>query len=269
MTNRGSRDTKYKYNNVYNGKIKSREPTRSSEHNNIVLLWRTILLSALSIALIEIFIQQGWRPIYPEGIIIKGAGNLKKKHLNDSTKQIINQSLMEIDPQSIKISLLEDLPIEDAFVRRKMFPPRVEIELQQTKIIASASRKLSTGKENGMLDEKGNWIPIAIAYKLKDLNTTVRVEGWTQIEKERIATILKSREYLGGNLERIIISPQGDLSLGTKNFKLIQLGSEKSILDKQLKTISKLNILLPKKFIENNEAIIDIRDPSKPEIQLP
>ena len=68
---------------------------------------------------------------------------------------------------------------------------------------------------------------------------------------------------------KIIVSPNGELSLQTKNFETIHLGANSFKINAQINALNQLIKTLPKNFINQPGTILDIRDPAKPELQIP
>ncbi|WP_320677249.1 cell division protein FtsQ/DivIB [Prochlorococcus sp. MIT 1300] len=201
---------------------------------------------------------------------IKGNSKLDPQSIINASGSTFPQPLLLINPKELERTLLIMLPVKAVSIRKQLIPPRLEIELQERKSIAYATRKSSQGPyENGVLDKDGQWMSMKIA-KLGDPPTTqIIVEGWTKNDQKRISIILRERRKIGNDLEKIILSPTGELSLKTKEFKLIQLGSDKSQLIKQLQAFTELKRTLPKRLRNKNDSSIDLRDPLKPELQIP
>ncbi|MFL0789202.1 MAG: cell division protein FtsQ, partial [Prochlorococcus sp.] len=84
-----------------------------------------------------------------------------------------------------------------------------------------------------------------------------------------ISRVLEQRDQLGSPLLKIIVAPDGELSLQTKALGLIQLGMNPDHLDEQLKTITHLTSTIPPEYRNRQGTSIDLSDPGKPELQVP
>ncbi len=255
---------------VQSSREKRRKKIKRQKRNEQVLhLWRTFFFTTLTGLLGWIFINNGWALISKEDIKIHGSKKIDPESIIKASEFFLPKPLLSINPRSLEKKLLENLPISKVTIRRTLVPPRLEINLLERQPIAYAFRKYSNRKEEGMLDKDGEWMPLSMANQLKPTSIELHVEGWIESQKDRVSTILDNRNNLGSPLEKIILSPTGALTLKTQELGVIHLGSNRSFLEKQLKIIPHLSKTLPKTFRNKYENTIDIRDPSKPEVQLP
>ena len=153
-------------------------------------------------------------------------------------------------------------------MQRRLLPPGLDIVLEDRRPIAAASRTAARGREQGMVDREGNWMPLTVARQGDAPATAVRIEGWIPSRRSVIASVLERRDQLGSPLLLIQIAPDGDISLRTKALGLIKLGSNQQLLNQQLNTIALLSSSLPENLRGQTSDAIDLSDPSKPELQL-
>lgn len=255
-------------------KIKSRGERRKelrAQYRNVklILLWRIFLYTSLSIGLSHIFIKQGWAPVNTEQIQIKGKTKLQAKTIVKFSGLDLPIPLLEINPKDLEKSLLKDLPLKAISVRRIAMPTRLQIELQERKPVALAWRTGPNGREEGMVDKNGYWIPFLTPKQIEGPLGELYIEGWMTKHREWISKVLSNKNKLGSPLKRIILTPNGELSLQTKEFSLVQLGSNSTLIERQLKTLEQLSNNLPPGFRNIRGTTIDMRDPSKPELQMP
>ncbi len=222
----------------------------------------------MSYGLSFLFINAGRQPIHTEQIQVKGSKKIGAQSIVNASEIGFPKALIEINPKEVELNLLKNLPLNRVSIRRGLFPPNLEIELQEKKPIAFAKRRSSKGEEQGMLDKEGFWIPLKIANKIEPPVKPLYVDGWMASHRESISIILANREKLGSALEKITLTPNGEIILKTKAFKAIYLGRNILKLKEQLKTISQLSKSLPSSFLYTSKTSIDIRDPKKPELQL-
>jgi len=173
-----------------------------------------------------------------------------------------------LNPVDLEKKLEEVLPIRQAVVYRRLIPPSLEISLTEKKPIAYGMRRKGKVKEKGMLDINGEWIPIKFLGQVNPPPTPLSIEGWMPSHKERISIVLKHRNRLGSPLTRVIISPNGEMTLETKGLGLIELGFDSQRVLTKLKATAHLNKGLPSQYRNKPGMIIDMRDPSKPELQF-
>ena len=235
----------------------------------LVNLWRTIFFLIISAGTSWLLLSEGWAPINTKQIRISGSGKIHPQSIIDLSKNKFPQSLLSLNPKLLEQSLMKELPIEWIDIRRRLLPRELEITLKERIPIAHATRNLPKGKENGMLDKNGHWMPLKMANQISNSKKELSVYGWRTSEVKRISKILGERDQLGSTLKKIIVTPNGDLSLETKALGKINLGIEAENLDAQLKAVADLHQTLPSSYLNNPKTVIDLRDPSKPELQFP
>jgi len=252
-----------------NSRVEKRRKLRIEHRKEqITQFWRVIIFSSITYGLGSVVITNGWTLIDIAKIHVKGNPKINAKSIVIASGLILPKPLFAINPRQLKTNLLKELPIRNIQIERRLIPPSLEIEITSRKPIAFADRRGSEGKEEGMLDKNGYWMPIKMANKTERPKKDVYVEGWRATHRDWISTILNNQEKIGSKLKRIIVSPNGELSLQTKNFEVIQLGSSSFYIKEQIKALYQLNNNLPTNFVNKKGTILDIRDPSKPELQI-
>ncbi len=232
-------------------------------------LWRVIFLFTLSLGLGFLFIRSSQTEINSEKIHIKGANKLNPDSIINASGYFFPQKLITINPIDLKAILMKELPLQAIEIRKLIFPPIIEIELKERQPIAFASKQISTtNKKEGMVDENGFWMPIEIANLAQTPIHMIYIQGWMPGFEKPISTILKNRENLGSTLEKIILESNGEISLETKYFKRIHLGSKYENLNSQIKILGNLDNILPSLPNKNGARIFDLKDPQKPELQF-
>ena len=235
-------------------------------------IWRLLCFNSISAFLGFLLISEGWSSINSENILIAGNNYIKKERIIKGIKPLLNSPLLAINPKQIEASLLKDLPIKSISISRRIVPARLFIAIEEREPVAFGERNLNSLIEEGLIDKEGFWIEVEDPQQtIKDLNKSVdlSVEGWMEAYKNLISYILKYQDQLGSPLKRLIFSANGEINIQTKDFFMVYLGSNQSIIEKQLKTLAHLSKNLPKKYIQEPRTIIDLRDPQSPKLQLP
>jgi len=252
-----------------NSRVEKRRKLRIEHRNEqITQFWRVFIFSSITYGLGALVITNGWSLIHTAQIQVKGSPKINANSIVIASGLIFPKPLFEINPRQLKTNLLKELPIRSIQMERRLIPPRLEIEITARKPIAFADRRGLEGKEKGMLDKKGYWMPIKMANKTELPKKDVYVEGWRATHRDWISIILNNQEKIGSKLKRIIVSPNGELSLQTKSFEVVQLGASSFYIKEQIKALYQLNNNLPASFVNKKGTILDIRDPSKPELQI-
>ncbi len=246
-----------------------RQKLRIEQRNNqLVALWRLFLYGSISSGLGYIFVINAWSPINENKIQIKGSNSINPKSIINASNINFPLPLLYINPQEFQSILLKALPINSISIRRQIIPPGIEIELREMELIALANRRSSKGLEKGMVDINGKWIPLAMANQISPPQKKIYIEGWRENNRQIISEILKSRNRLGSPLEKITFNPNGEVTLKTKTFERIHLGTNKALLKKQIQAIGYLTRKLPLNLYNQSATSIDLRDPSRPELQI-
>ncbi len=248
---------------------KRRRLNLERRNKKLIQLWRFFLFSGITYGLGLLVINKGWSAIDVSQIHVKGSPKIQPKEIVIASGMNFPKPLFLINQNQLKSNLIKDLPIKSIQIRRRLIPPSLEIDLKERKPIAFASRRTSKGKEKGMLDQDGYWMPISMATKTKPPLKEIYVEGWMDIHRNWISIILDNEKNLGSPLMKIIVNPNGELSLQTKDFEMIYLGANSFKINQQINALNQLSKNLPSSFRNQTGTVLDIRDPSKPELQMP
>ncbi len=234
----------------------------------LVELWQLFFFSCTSIFLIFTFLNQAWKPINFDQTKITGLSGINKKDIKKITRGFYPQNLLELNPKEIESYLTKKLPIDRVSVNRKFFPPEIHITVLEKEPVAFASRIFSTKVEKGMIDIEGSWIPLEFVSESKQNTTILSIENWNQNKKKEVIKILKNRFIFQSPLEKIKIDPLEEISLKTEHFDLVLLGSGTDRLIDQINKLNQLQRSLPNLLINTKVKIVDIKDPSKPELKI-
>ncbi len=237
--------------------------------SQLIYLWQIVVYSSISAVLGWLLIRNGWSPINIKQLTVIGTSNITTEKLVKASEISLPIPLFSIDPKQLEASLLKKLPISSVLIRRHLLPPGLEIEVKDKQPVAHAIRWRPEGIEKGMLDDQGQWMSLKVASLSAFPPIDLVVEGWMDSHREKIALVFEQRKQLGSPLQKIIFNPNGELSLLSKGLGLIHLGDSNDQLKKKLKTVADLNRAMPAIFRNKKGTVIDMSDPSKPEMQLP
>ena len=235
---------------------------------SLVDLWQLLFFSITSIFLISTFSDQAWKPINFEQTRIKGLSGIAKNDIQKITKSFYPKNLLELNPKEIESYLIKRLPIKDVSVSRKFFPPQININIIEREPIAFASRVFSKNIETGMIDIEGSWIPLKFVNKSKKKEIKLSIENWTPNKRTEIIQIIKNRFALQSPLQQIKISPLQEISIKTEHFNTVLLGSDADRLIEQINKLNQLQKSLPNLLINTKVKVVNLKDPSKPELKI-
>ena len=244
-----------------------RELRRQRRQTLLLQLWRFVALLLLSGGFAWILLRHGWTLRGPEALVLNGGAALKTNQVIEAAKLRFPQPLLEVSPRALEQQLIRALPVRSAQVERRMLPARLIVSLKPEIPVAKAVRQGPSGRERGLLNAEGKWIPLSDASPEPLTNIVVR--GWNNQQRSQVAALLQQRDRLEGMLKAIVLHPDGNISLITKGLGQIDLGGEPALLNAQIATIVHLNDTLPKHLRQANQSSLDLSNPDRPELQLP
>ena len=244
-----------------------RELRRQRRQTLLLQLWRFVALLLLSGGFAWILLRHGWTLRGPEALVLKGGAALKTNQVIKAAKLRFPQPLLEVSPRALEQQLIRALPVRSAQVERRMLPARLIVSLKPEIPVAKAVRQGPSGRERGLLNAEGKWIPLSDASPEPLTNIVVR--GWNDQQRGQVAALLQQRDRFEGMLKAIVLHPDGNISLITKGLGQIDLGGEPALLNAQIATIVHLNDTLPEHLRQANQSSLDLSNPDRPELQLP
>tara|TARA_B100001287_G_scaffold10987_1_gene8448 strand:+ start:176 stop:964 length:789 start_codon:yes stop_codon:yes gene_type:complete len=232
-------------------------------------IWRTVAFLLLSGSLGWLLLRFGWMLEGTSQVVVLGNSGLAPERVADAGEFSFPKPLLEINPAQLERQLKRDLPVESVRVRRLIVPARLEVQMQTRNPVAKATRRIPGGIALGLVDAEGHWIEPDPSVSLPSPTTNVVIEGWSRSRQDVIATLLSDQSLLDNNLERIVLRSDGAILLRCGNLGDIDLGRNSALLDRQILAIDQLSRNLPKALISEEDALIDLSNPDRPEIQLP
>ena len=234
----------------------------------LVELWQLLIFSSTSILLILTFAKQAWTPISFDQTKIKGLSGITKSDIKKATDIFYPKILLELNPKQIESHLIKKLPIKGVSVNRKFFPPEIHLNILEREPIAYANRVFSNNQQKGMIDIDGFWIPLQFVNQSTQNKIKLSIENWNPNKKKEIILILKNRFIFESPLQKIKINPLQEISLKTQHFDLVLLGSKTDRLLEQIDKLNQLQKALPDLLINTKVNIVDLKDPTKPELKI-
>ena len=234
----------------------------------LIELWQLLFALGSSLFLIHTFLNQAWEPISFDQTQITGLSGLTKNDIKKTTSIFYPKNLLELNPKEIESYLIKKLPIKEVLVNRSFFPPEIHLNIIEREPIAFASRLLSNNIERGMIDIEGSWIPLKFVNESKKNKIKLSIENWNENKKNDIVLIIKNRFILKSPLQKIKINPLQEITIQTKYFNSVLLGSNTDRLIEQINKLNQLQKSLPNLLINTKVKLVDLTDPSKPELKI-
>lgn len=252
-----------------NNQISTEKVSFINQNKNFLTeLWQLLFFTSTSIFLILTFLNQAWKPISFDQTKITGLSGITKKDIKKTTSIFYPKNLLELNPKEVEYYLIKKLPIKGVSVSRKFFPPEIYINVLEREPIAFASRGFSNNIEKGMIDIEGSWIPLQFVNKSKQNKIKLSIENWNPNKKKEIILIIKNRFIFQSPLQKIRINPLQEISLKTEHFESVLLGSGTDRLIEQINKLNQLQKSLPNLLINTKVKIVDLKDPTKPELKV-
>ena len=252
-----------------NNQISTEKVSFINQNKNFLTeLWQLLFFTSTSTFLILTFLNQAWKPISFDQTKITGLSGITNKDIKKTTSIFYPKNLLELNPKEVEYYLIKKLPIKGVSVSRKFFPPEIYINVLEREPIAFASRGFSNNIEKGMIDIEGSWIPLQFVNKLKQNKIQLSIENWNPNKKKEIILIIKNRFIFQSPLQKIRINPLQEISLKTEHFESVLLGSGTDRLIEQINKLNQLQKSLPNLLINTKVKIVDLKDPTKPELKV-
>ena len=252
-----------------NNRISTEKVSFITQNKNFLTeLWQLLFFTSTSTFLILTFLNQAWKPISFDQTKITGLSGITKNDIKKTTTIFYPKNLLELNPKEVESYLIKKFPIKGVSVSRKFFPPEIYINVLEREPIAFASRGFSNNIEKGMIDIEGSWIPLQFVNKSKQNKIKLSIENWNPNKKKEIILIIKNRFIFQSPLKKIKINPLQEISLKTEHFDLVLLGSGTDRLIEQINKLNQLQKSLPNLLINTKVKIVDLKDPTKPELKV-
>lgn len=250
------------------GVERRRRLRQERRQERLIQLWRLVFFLLTATGLSWLLLTLGWSLRSASQIQISGSQRMDENVVVNAAGLSFPQSLLTLEPGQIESKLMQELPVQEVSVQRRLLPPGLDIQLVERRPIAAASRMGPKGIERGMVDREAQWMPMDMASRGEKPASAVKVEGWISNRRAVIARILQQRDLLGRPLKTIVVEPAGGVSLRIEMLGLIYLGANEASLDQQFKTIAQLTQSLPPNLRGASNEGLDLTDPSQPELKL-
>ena len=252
-----------------NNRISTEKVSFITQNKNFLTeLWQLLFFTSTSTFLILTFLNQAWKPISFDQTKITGLSGITKNDIKKTTAIFYPKNLLELNPKEVESYLIKKFPIKGVSVSRKFFPPEIHLNVLEREPIAFASRVFSNNIDKGMIDIEGAWIPLQFVNKSKQNKIKLSIENWNPNKRKEIILIIKNRFIFQSPLKKIKINPLQEISLKTEHFDLVLLGSGTDRLIEQINKLNQLQKSLPNLLINTKVKIVDLKDPTKPELKV-
>lgn len=239
-------------------------------------LWRSLIIGLFSGSLLLALILYPRKIIKPSQIVINSDRSINTAKIyqnlniplsNSAESQSKLPSFLHarspwtVSSQSI-ISRLEEISaIETARITKTIFPPVINIYLQERIPVVTA---ISSGKV-GFLDRQGNWLePDLYNYRSEKLPLTkIKVVNFKNKNKSTYVKLFKLiSNYPQIGVKEIIWTETGNLSLITKDLK-VRFGSNPKLIQQQFDYLVSFPTRSSEKEVRK-ASWLDLTNPASP-----
>ena len=250
------------------GVERRRRLRQERRQERLIQLWRLVFFLLTATGLSWLLLSLGWSLRSASQIQISGSQRMDETVVVNAAGLSFPQSLLSLEPGEIETKLMQELPVQEVSVQRRLLPPGLNIQLVERRPVAAATRMGPKGIERGMVDSEAQWMPMDMAKQGEKPASAVKIEGWISSRRAVIARILQEQDRLGRPLKTIVVEPAGGINLRIETLGLVYLGANDALLDQQFKTIAQLNQSLPPGLRGSTSEGLDLSDPGQPELKL-
>ena len=250
------------------GVERRRRLRQERRQERLIQLWRLVFFLLTATGLSWLLLTLGWSLRSASQIQISGSQRMDETVVVKAVGLSFPQSLLSLEPGEIETKLMQELPVQEVSVQRRLLPPGLNIQLVERRPVAAATRMGPKGIERGMVDREAQWMPMDMAKQGEKPASAVKIEGWISSRRAVIARILQEQDRLGRPLKTIVVEPAGGINLRIETLGLVYMGANDALLDQQFKIIAQLNQSLPPGLRGSTSEGLDLSDPGQPELKL-
>ncbi len=157
------------------GVERRRRLRQERRREQLIQSWRILLFAGVSSGLIWLLLSAGWSLRSQEQLSVSGSERLGSDAVVKAAGLRFPRPLITLEPGRLERRLLAELPVQSVSVQRRLVPPGLVITLKDRRPIAAASRMGARGREQGMVDLEGHWMPLTIARQGEGPASAVRL----------------------------------------------------------------------------------------------
>jgi cell division protein FtsQ len=225
--------------------------------------WQVLLLGSIVGGVTWGITRPDWTISKPQQVNISGNQALTDNAVRNMLGLKYPTSLLQIEPQALHTKLLTQGSVVTATVHRELLPPRLHVQIRDRLPVAIADKSINNKITKGLLDEAGQWLPLA-SYRLRaDQMPKLRLlangtcPGWTELYQAVHQSPVQINE----------IDCQDSLHLNLKTeIGTVQIGEfDRTKIYKQLQKAHELRNWQQSTPLKN--AIVDLENPQSPKLQ--
>ncbi len=241
-------------------------------------LCRLTVIGGLATVTITAATSPRWQIQGPQQVNLSGNQLLSDDALYEMLALDYPEPLLQVEPEALEQHLLEQGPIADAVVSRRLFPPGlnvyvherhpVAIALPDTRTPITSVDALEPFSQKGLLDESGYWMPYQSFSQIADSFTlpSLQVEGMQAAYQPHWPALYAQIKASPVQVSGIDWRSPHNLILHTE-LGTVHLGPYGQSFAAQLTALDKMR-RLPTQLELENIAFIDLRNPEQPAVEI-
>ncbi|MCS6781681.1 MAG: FtsQ-type POTRA domain-containing protein [Gloeomargarita sp. SKYBB_i_bin120] len=246
-----------------------RQIRRQRRRQLLLEVWQTLATAGVAAGLVWLVQHPSWWVVQPEQIRIHTEGLLTETQVRQWLQFDQPQPLWQLSPTVLTARLQQQPVVADVRVRRRAFPARVELWVQERWPVAVLTcTQPCPSEQQGFLDAEGHRLGAEYAPVLRQLQRypVLQVRGWHPTQASLWPQVYRAIATSPVRVTALDWEQPGDLRLQTE-LGWIRLGSDVQQLPAQLLALDRLRHL-PRQVPLQRIAAIDLSDPQAPLIEL-
>lgn len=241
--------------------------------------WRSLAMLGLAASTVWLATSPIWLIRSGEQIAVKDNQLLSDENVQDLLPVPYPQSLMQVSPNDLAVSLTAYDAIESASVSRRLIPPGLQVTVRErvpvavalpdtTKPIQSISDRPVPFQEPGLIDAQGNWMPRDSFQALGAVATPpdISVKGMRASYRSSWRAMYESLRRSPVTVTAIDWTHPSNVVLITE-FGRVHIGPYGQRFEAQLAALDQMRSLKTKVNPEK-VAFIDLQDPEHPVVEI-
>lgn len=236
--------------------------------------WQVLALSGLTAGLFWVATRPLWLIKGADQVEVSGNQLLSDRAIQSLISLDYPQSLLKVEPGEIAQQLQAKAPITDATVTRQLFPPKLEVHIQERVPVAvavpptDATMAPASYIQVGLLDSDGAWMPqssFTFEGKLPKL-PTLKVRGMQEQYRPYWPKVYKAITQSPVAVSELDWQDPTNLILHTE-LGIVHMGPYPDRFEEKLATLDQMRNLT-RQFDRKRLAYIDLTNPTQPSIQV-
>ncbi|MEM9907492.1 MAG: FtsQ-type POTRA domain-containing protein [Cyanobacteria bacterium P01_D01_bin.44] len=241
-------------------------------------IWRALAMVGLTAGVVMVATSPRWNLQAPTQIDISGNQLLSENAVYELLSIDYPQPLLKLQPQSIEQRLVEVGPIAEAVVSRRLFPPGLNVRINERHPVAisipdtttpvASLKEVVPFRQMGLLDKSGYWMPYNSFTQLNDdfEPPTLQVHGMKASYQKDWPGLFETLQQSPIKVTEIDWRDPSNLILQT-DLGMVHMGPYGQRISEQLLALDRMRNLDAKLNLEKI-AFIDLRDPQNPSVEI-